>query len=72
MQSAAETQKLKLRRLAAAKQSRMDALLTRNNEGNLTPPEQEELRGLVSEAEQISLDNARALASRRQKKLAHD
>ena len=34
-----------------------------NNEGRLTPAEREELQGLVREAEEIALSNARRLAS---------
>ena len=56
----------KLRRLAAGKQKRLDALMARSNEGTLTKAERQELRALVREAEEIMLDNARRLAEQRQ------
>jgi hypothetical protein len=56
----------KLRRLAATKQRRLEALMAGNNEGKLTTSEQRELKELVQEAEQIMLDNARQLAGQRQ------
>jgi Cro/C1-type HTH DNA-binding domain len=55
----------RLRRLSAAKQQRLDALMTGNNEGRLTPGERQELQVLVREAEEIALRNARKLASQR-------
>lgn len=61
-----ETPRKKLRRLAAAKQKRLDALVAKNNEGTLTDTEKRELRALVREAEEILLDNARQLADQRQ------
>jgi Cro/C1-type helix-turn-helix DNA-binding protein len=61
-----EAPRRKLRRLAAAKQKRLDALMARSNEGKLTPSEGQELRALVREAEEIMLDNARHLAEQRQ------
>jgi hypothetical protein len=57
----------KLRRLPAAKQKRLDALMAKNNEGRLTDSEQQELAALVREAEEVMLDNARLLAGQRQK-----
>ena len=56
----------KLRRLAAGKQKRLDALMARSNDGKLTTAEGQELRTLVREAEEIMLDNARQLAEQRQ------
>jgi hypothetical protein len=56
----------KLRRLTAAQQRRLDALMARNNEGQLTRAEQAELRRLVREAEEVTLENARVLAGQRQ------
>ncbi len=56
----------KLRRLAAGKQKRLDALMARSNDGRLTDAEGQELRALVREAEEIMLDNARQLAEQRQ------
>jgi hypothetical protein len=61
-----ETSGPKLRRLAAAKQKRLDQLMARNNEGTLSRAEQEELRALVREAERMTLDNARTLAGQRE------
>jgi len=51
-----------LQRFSAAKQKRLDTLMTKNNEGQVTPEELEELRSLVHEAEAMTLVNARALA----------
>ena len=50
-----------LSRLPAAKQKRLDALMAKNNEGQLPAAEQRELRELVAEAEAITLRNARIL-----------
>ena len=36
-----------------------------NNEGRLTPAQRKELQGLVREAEEIALSNARKLANQR-------
>jgi hypothetical protein len=41
--------------------------MAKSNEGTLTSPEKQELRGLVREAEEIMLDNARRLAGQRQR-----
>jgi hypothetical protein len=60
-----EVTKARLRRLPAAKQQRLDALMSGNNEGRLTPAELKELQGLVREAEAIALHNARKLAGER-------
>ena len=51
-----------MRRLSAAKQRRLDALMAKNNDGWLTDTEREELRTLVREAEEITLNNARLLS----------
>ena len=61
-----EAPQRKLRRIAAGKQKRLDALMARNNDGKLTDAEGQELRALVREAEEIMLDNARRLAEQRQ------
>jgi hypothetical protein len=61
-----ESPKRKLRRLASGKQKRLDSLMARSNEGRLTGAEAQELRGLVREAEEIMLDNARQLAAQRE------
>ncbi|HZW32090.1 MAG TPA: helix-turn-helix transcriptional regulator [Isosphaeraceae bacterium] len=52
----------RIRRLSLAKQQRLDKLMDGNNEGRLTPAQHRELRGLVREAEEIALSNARKLA----------
>jgi hypothetical protein len=57
----------KLRRLGAAKQKRLDALMARNNEGSVNRAERQELEALVREAEEIMLANARQLADHRQR-----
>jgi hypothetical protein len=61
-----EEPRRKLRRLASAKQKRLDALMARSNGGKLTDAEGQELRALVREAEEVLLDNARQLAEQRQ------
>jgi hypothetical protein len=61
-----EAPRKKLRRLAAAKQKRLESLMAGNNEGRLTGVERQELQALVREAEEIMLDNARHLAEQRQ------
>jgi hypothetical protein len=61
-----EMPRRKLRRLSAAKQKRLDTLMGKSNEGTLTNAERQELRGLVREAEEVMLDNARRLAEQRQ------
>ena len=60
-----EMEDVRLRRLSAAKQLRLDELMAGQNEGRLTAAQTKELRGLVRETEEITLDNARRLASRR-------
>jgi hypothetical protein len=60
-----ESEAVGLRRLSAAKQRRLDELMAGHNEGRLTAAQRKELQGLVRETEQIALDNARRLASRR-------
>ena len=60
-----EMDDVRLRRLSAAKQLRLDELMGGHNEGRLTASQRKELQGLVRETEEIALDNARRLASRR-------
>lgn len=62
-----EEETASLRTLAAEKQNRLDALMTKNNAGSLTATEREELQALVREAEQITLTNARLLAQQQQR-----
>jgi hypothetical protein len=56
-----ETHPGTLQTLPAAKQRRLESLMTKNNEGTLTEAEREDLRSLVREAEEITLRNARLL-----------
>ncbi|MGH9427734.1 MAG: helix-turn-helix domain-containing protein [Terriglobia bacterium] len=60
----------RLQRFSAAKQKRLDTLMTKNNEGQVTPEELEELRALVREAEEMTLINARILTRQRQRLVA--
>lgn len=53
----------RLENLPEEKQSRLDALLDKNNEGRLTKRERRELQELVRETQAIALRNARTLAS---------
>jgi hypothetical protein len=52
----------RLEKFPAAKQRRLDQLLEKNSEGNITPKEKVKLEQLVSEAEQLMVANARQLA----------
>jgi Fe2+ or Zn2+ uptake regulation protein len=56
-----------LRTLAADRQASLNALMVKNNEGQLTERERLELRSLVREAEEITLANARTLAAQQQR-----
>ena len=49
-------------RFPAAKQRRLDVLLEKNSEGNITPRERVTLGKLVAEAEQLMVTNAQRLA----------
>ncbi len=51
-----------VRHPSAAMQSRLAELMDKNNEGQLTPFEQTELKQLVAESDEMALANARALA----------
>jgi hypothetical protein len=51
-----------IRRISDEKQHRLDYLMDKNNEGQLTPEEQEEFLALGRELEQLTIDNARRLA----------
>jgi hypothetical protein len=66
-----EVSKRRLQRFSAAKQKRLDVLMARNNEGQLTDAETEELRALVREAEEMALANAHVLAGQRKRLAAH-
>jgi len=55
----------KLERFPVAKQRRLDRLLERNSEGNITRMEKATLEGLVAEAEECMVANARRLVDAR-------
>ncbi|MBV9489931.1 MAG: helix-turn-helix domain-containing protein [Verrucomicrobia bacterium] len=57
-----------LQRLDARKQTRMEALMDRNNEGQLTADERTELTRLVEEAQRISLYNGQVLLEQRRRR----
>jgi hypothetical protein len=59
----------RLRTLDADQQTRLNALMEKNNAGSLTAEEREELQSLVRTAEEITLNNARLLAAQ-QRRLA--
>ena len=52
----------KLRKFSAAKQRRLDQLLEKNSEGNITPQEAAKLKQLVADAEELMVANAKRLA----------
>jgi len=58
---------LKLQALTSLKQARLDILMGKNNQGELTSSEHEELLALVREAEEIMLTNARLLSQQQQR-----
>lgn len=57
-----------LQRMGAEKQERLDALMEKNNEGELTKAERAELTRLVEESQRISLHNARVLVEQKREK----
>jgi hypothetical protein len=57
--------KLTLQRLDAPEQKRLDELMSKNNEGELTTTELHEFEELAGKAHQLTLANARLLASQR-------
>ena len=56
-----------LKRLAAERQQRLDALMQKNNAGELTRAERAELTRLVEESQRISRQNARVLVEQKRK-----
>lgn len=60
-----------LSRLPTVKQDRLDNLMTKNNEGELSVAEQQELQDLVTEAEAVALRNARILKQRHRQSTVH-
>lgn len=51
-----------IKKFPAAKQRRLDELLTKNSSGSITPREQQRLQALVDEAEALMVANAKMLA----------
>ena len=60
---AARVPPVALAKLSEARQERLDDLMARNNNGDLNGGEKRELTALVTEAEALTLANARALAN---------
>lgn len=54
--------KPKLHRIDAGMQSRLDALMEKNNQGTITASEKKELKDLGRTVERLSLENAQMLA----------
>jgi hypothetical protein len=52
----------KLRKFPAAKQRRLDELLDKNSEGTVTRSQSVALKKLVTEAEELMVENAKRLA----------
>jgi hypothetical protein len=52
----------KLRKFPAAKQRRLDGLLDKNSEGTVTRSQSVALKKLVTEAEELMVENAKRLA----------
>jgi hypothetical protein len=50
-----------IKKFPAAKQRRMDRLLDKNSEGTISAAEKTELRGLVKEAEELTVENYKRL-----------
>jgi hypothetical protein len=63
-----EKPRMTLLKLDPVTQSRISALLDRNNQGTLSKRERSELERLVEKAEKISLHNARALVEYRRRR----
>ena len=60
-----ELTEIRLRRLSAVKQKRLDILMDKNNQRRLTSAERKELQVLIRDAEEIAVSNARKLAGQR-------
>lgn len=61
------TVKITLQRLPKQKQQRLDELMDRNNEGQLSKTERAELEALVEEGEALSLANTRMLVEQKRR-----
>ena len=57
----------RLRRLSSKTQARLDTLMSKNNEGQLTAAERKEFVILADQAHRMSLENARTLLAERQR-----
>jgi DNA-binding Xre family transcriptional regulator len=66
-----EKPKAQFRRLDAKTQARLDVLMSRNNEGQLTAAERKEFVVLAERAHRISLENARTLLAEGQRAGGH-
>ena len=63
--------KAQLRRLDSKTQSRLDTLMARNNEGQLTAAERKEFGVLADRAHRLSMENARTLLAERRRAGKH-
>jgi hypothetical protein len=59
--------KLTMQQLDSSAQKRLNELMSKNTEGSLTAAERGEFENLAKEAQQITITNARILASHRRK-----
>jgi hypothetical protein len=66
-----EKPKTRLRQLAPKTQARLDTLMSKNNEGQLTATERKEFVILADQAHRMSLENARTLLAERQRAGSH-
>jgi DNA-binding Xre family transcriptional regulator len=66
-----EKPKAKLSRLDGKTQTRLDALMARNNEGQLTAAERKEFVALADQAHRMSMENARTLLTERRRAGKH-
>jgi DNA-binding Xre family transcriptional regulator len=62
-----EKPRTRLRRLHAGTQARLDALMTKNNDGKLTASEEKTFEQLAKRVHRISLENARLLLAERRR-----
>jgi hypothetical protein len=62
-----EKPKEQLHRLDGKSQARLDALLSKNNEGPITAAERKEFLALADRAHRISMENARILIAERRR-----
>jgi DNA-binding Xre family transcriptional regulator len=66
-----EKPKARLSRLDAKTQARLDVLMSKNNEGQLTAAERKEFVALADQAHRMSIENARTLLAERQRTGKH-